>query len=121
MAKGLARVSAEVTIIDKRNYHLFQPLLYQVATAALSPADIAVPIRSICSRQKNIRVVLDQITGIDMTRRHVNTESGAVHGYDYLVLATGSQYNYFSHEGWADLAPSLKSLDDALVSASGCC
>ena len=112
-ARALARAPVEVTVIDRHNYHLFQPLLYQVATAALSPADIAEPIRVVLRRQRNATVLLDEVTGIDLAMRRIETRSGASQGYDYLVLAAGSQYSYFGHEGWPKLAAGLKSVDDA--------
>src|SRR6516162_6857114 len=114
-ARALARAPADVTVIDRHNYHLFQPLLYQVATAALSPADIAEPLRAVLRRQQNVTVLLDEVMGIDATARQVKTRSGAGPTYDYLVLATGSQYNYFGHDEWPRLAPGLKSLDDATL------
>ena len=114
-ARGLARAPAEVTVIDRHNYHLFQPLLYQVATAALSEADIASPIRAILRDQQNARVLLDEVTGVDTVGRRINTRLGGAHGYDYLILATGSRYNYFGHGDWPHLAPALKSLDDATL------
>ena len=114
-ARALARAPADVTVIDRHNYHLFQPLLYQVATAALSPADIAEPLRAVLRRQQNVTVLLDEVMGIDATARQVKTRSGAGPTYDYLVLATGSQYNYFGHDDWPRLAPGLKSVDDATL------
>jgi len=114
-ARALARAPADVTVIDRHNYHLFQPLLYQVATAALSPADIAEPVRAVLRRQQNVTVLLDEVMGIDATARQVKTRSGAGPTYDYLVLATGSQYNYFGHDDWPRLAPGLKSVDDATL------
>jgi NADH:ubiquinone reductase (H+-translocating) len=112
VAKALARVPLRLTVIDERNYHLFQPLLYQVATAALSPADIAGPIRSILARQQNARVLLGQVIGVDPSRRVVQLSDRTV-GYDYLVLATGARHAYFGHDEWAPVAPGLKNLDDA--------
>lgn len=112
-ARGLARAPVDVTVIDRRNHHLFQPLLYQVATAALSPAEIAQPIRIILRHQQNATVLLDAVTAIDLEARRVATQLGASLGYDRLVLATGSQYVYYGHDDWRPLAPSLKSLDDA--------
>lgn len=112
-ARALARAPVEVTVVDRHNYHLFQPLLYQVATAALSPADIAEPIRVVLRYQQNATVLLDEVIGVDMQARRVETRVGAVQSYDYLVLATGSQYNYFGHNDWSRLAPGLKSIDDA--------
>jgi NADH dehydrogenase len=114
-ARALARAPADVTLIDRHNYHLFQPLLYQVATAALSPADIAEPIRAVLRRQQNVTVLLDEVIGIDAAARRVKTRSGAGPTYDYLILATGSQYNYFGHDDWPRLAPGLKSVDDATL------
>ena len=112
-ARGLARASVDVTVIDRHNYHLFQPLLYQVATAALSPADIAEPIRVVLRHQQNATVLLDEATGVDPAGRMVETRIGAGHSYDWLILATGSRYAYFGHADWPLLAPSIKSIDDA--------
>jgi NADH dehydrogenase len=112
-ASGLGKAAVDVTVIDRRNYHLFQPLLYQVATAALSPAEIAAPIRSILSRHQNIDMLLDEVVGVDVGGRRVLTRGAGPRSYDFLVLATGSEYSYFGHEDWARLAPGLKSLDDA--------
>src|SRR5690349_12474329 len=100
-AKALGNASARVTVIDRANYHLFVPLLYQVATAALSPADIARPIRRILGRYKNIDVVLGDVTAIDTAARSVTTREGATIHYDKLVVATGSRYSYFGHPLWA--------------------
>jgi NADH dehydrogenase len=113
-AKALKRRSVRVTVIDRRNYHLFQPLLYQVATAALSPADIAAPIRSILRRQANTIVLLAEATAINLAQRAVVLEDGSHLSYDYLVLATGARHSYFGHDAWETLAPGLKSLEDAL-------
>lgn len=112
-ARGLARAPVDVTVIDRHNYHLFQPLLYQVATAALSPADIAEPIRVVLRHQQNATVLLDEATGVDPAGRMVETRIGAGHSYDWLILATGSRYAYFGHADWPLLAPSIKSIDDA--------
>ena len=112
-ARRLARSPVDVTLIDRRNHHLFQPLLYQVATAALSPADIAQPIRHILARQRNIRVVLGEVTSIDVDARTVSTHD-AEFAYDYLVLAAGSASSYFGHDGWSRCAPALKTVEDAL-------
>lgn len=106
------RAGVEVTVIDRRNHHLFQPLLYQVALAALSPADVAVPIRSVLARHQNITVLHDEVTGIDLDRRQVRTGGGEI-GYDYLIVATGSQHAYFGHEEWEPFAPGLKTLEQA--------
>jgi NADH:ubiquinone reductase (H+-translocating) len=114
-ARGLARTPVDVVVIDRHNYHLFQPLLYQVATAALSPADIAEPIRVVLRRQRNATVLLDEIIGVDPEARTVKTCSGARQAYDWLILATGSRYNYFGHADWPSRAPGLKSLDDATL------
>jgi NADH dehydrogenase len=111
-AHGLAGAEADVTVIDRRNYHLFQPLLYQVATAGLSPAQIAQPIRSILRKASNVRVVLGRVTGVDRARRIVQLEDREV-AYDTLVLATGSKHAYFGHDEWEPVAPGLKKIDDA--------
>jgi NADH dehydrogenase len=114
-AKRLANRAIDVTIVDRRNHHVFQPLLYQVATAALSPADIAGPIRSIFSRAPNVRVILDSVTGVDAIRNGVRLASGGELRYDWLILATGARHSYFGHEEWSAHAPGLKSIDDALA------
>lgn len=93
-ARKLARLPVDVTVIDRRNYHLFQPLLYQVATAALSPADMAQPIRAVLRDQQNATVLLDEVIGVDVAARRVETRFGPDQSYDYLILATGSQYAY---------------------------
>ena len=111
-AHALGGANADVTVIDRRNYHLFQPLLYQVATAGLSPAQIASPIRAILRRAANVRVVLGRVSGIDKQRRMVKVDSLEI-GYDYLVLATGSRHAYFGHDEWERVAPGLKKIDDA--------
>ncbi|HEX3974277.1 MAG TPA: NAD(P)/FAD-dependent oxidoreductase [Stellaceae bacterium] len=111
-ASALAGAPAQVTVIDERNYHLFQPLLYQVATAGLSPADIAAPIRGILSRQRNARVVLGRVIGIDKARKMVRLGDREV-AYDWLIIATGARHAYFGHEEWAEFAPGLKNIDDA--------
>lgn len=113
-AKMLTNPNFQVTIIDKTNHHLFQPLLYQVATAALSPGDIASPIRAIFSKQKNIRVIMGEVTGVAMETNNVKLKDGRIIPFDFLVLAPGSRYNYFGHDEWSDDAPGLKSLSDAL-------
>ena len=114
-ARGLARAPVDVLVIDRHNYHLFQPLLYQVATAALSPADIAEPIRVVLRRQLNATVLLDEVTGVDPAACTVKTRIGAQQRYDWLILATGSRYTYFGHADWPTRAPGLKSLDDATL------
>jgi NADH:quinone reductase (non-electrogenic) len=113
-AKALAKAPVDVTLIDRHNYHLFQPLLYQVATAALTSAEIASPIRGILRKQKNTTVYLDTVVGIDKERRLVHTESGRSFPYDYLILATGAQHSYFGNDQWAEFAPGLKTIDDAM-------
>jgi NADH dehydrogenase len=110
-AKALARAPFDVTVVDRHNYHLFQPLLYQVATAGLSPADIAAPIRGILRGQKNTHVVLADVSGIDLGRREVLAEGRRI-SFDYLVIATGAQHAYFGND-WASYAPGLKTIDDA--------
>jgi NADH dehydrogenase len=111
-AKALARVDADVTIVDRHNYHLFQPLLYQVATAALSPADIAAPIRSILRGQANATVLLGSVIGIDLAARTVQLNQRSI-AYDHLIIATGARHSYFGHNDWEDAAPGLKTIDDA--------
>lgn len=102
-----------VTLIDQWNHHLFQPLLYQVATAMLSPADIASPIRGIVRKQPNVRVLMAQVENVDVRKRCVQMDGSAL-GYDYLILATGTQTSYFGHDEWEPMAPGLKSMSDAL-------
>lgn len=111
-AKGLAKVPCRITLVDRRNYHLFQPLLYQVATAALSPADIATPIRSILRRQRNASVVMGRVQGIDRQRRRVRVDETEI-AYDQLVVATGARHSYFGRDDWEKVAPGLKKIDDA--------
>jgi NADH dehydrogenase len=112
-ARGFAGADVRVTVIDRHNYHLFQPLLYQVATAALSPGDIASPIRWILRKQKNVQVLLADARAIDAARRVVTLDRGDL-AYDYLIVATGAAHSYFGHPEWAGRAPGLKTLDDAL-------
>jgi NADH:quinone reductase (non-electrogenic) len=112
-ARALKRAPVEVTVIDRRNHHLFQPLLYQVATAGLSPGDIAYPIRAVLARQKNTRVLLEEALAIDPATRTVKLRDGELK-YDYLILATGARHAYFGHNDWEPNAPGLKSLEDAL-------
>ncbi|WP_395622712.1 NAD(P)/FAD-dependent oxidoreductase [Sphingomonas daechungensis] len=112
-AKRLSGKAVDVTVVDRRNHHLFQPLLYQVATAALSPADIAAPVRSILSKAPNVRVVLDEAIGVDPPQRLVELGSGASLEYDWLILATGARHSYFGRDDWAANAPGLKSIEDA--------
>lgn len=112
-ARSLADSHAEITLVDRHNYHVFQPLLYQIATASLSPAEIAVSIRSLFRRDGNVRVLFAEVNGIDRHNRKVSTTDAGTLDYDYLIVATGSQYNYFGHVHWQQLAPGLKNLDDA--------
>jgi len=112
-ARALAGANAQVTLLDRHNYHLFQPLLYQVATASLSPGDVASPIRWILRHQKNVEVLLADAQSIDPVGRRVIVDGDSV-AYDYLVLATGAAHAYFGHPEWAERAPGLKTLDDAL-------
>jgi NADH:ubiquinone reductase (H+-translocating) len=113
-ARALGGAAVRVTLLDRHNYHLFQPLLYQVATASLSPADVASPIRWILRHQKNVEVLLADVQGIDPAARRVLIAGGAPIPYDYLVLASGATHAYFGHPEWAARAPGLKTLDDAL-------
>src|SRR5712675_103497 len=112
--RALRHAPASITLIDRQNYHLFQPLLYQVATAALSPADIAIPIRAIFRDQFNAKVMLATVTGLDTERREVLAD-GVNLPYDYLVIATGATHSYFGHDAWAPFAPGLKRVDDATL------
>ena len=112
VAQGLRRADAEVTLIDRQNHHLFQPLLYQVATAGLSPAEIAWPIRHLLRRQANTRVLMGEVTAVDPARKVVMLGASPI-AYDVLVLATGATHGYFGHDEWAEHAPGLKTLDDA--------
>jgi NADH dehydrogenase len=112
-ARALSKSEVDITLIDRRNFHLFQPLLYQVATAALSPGDIAWPTRSIFRRLKNVSVLMADISGVDTVARTV-TDGTAVIPYDYLIIATGATHSYFGHDEWSQFAPALKTIDDAL-------
>jgi NADH dehydrogenase len=112
-ARALKRASVDVTVVDRRNYHLFQPLLYQVATAALNPSDIAEPIRRVLRKQKNTRVLLAEVTAVDVAEKRVVLSDGDL-PYDYLVVAAGATHSYFGHDEYARLAPGLKSVEDAL-------
>jgi len=113
-AKALSKADVDLTVVDRRNHHLFQPLLYQVATAALTPAQIASPVRSVLRHQANARVILGEVTGVDLAARTVRTRE-AEFPYDVLVLATGATHAYFGHDEWEPLAPGLKTLDDAVA------
>jgi NADH dehydrogenase len=112
-AKKLAGQDVRVTVIDRTNYHLFQPLLYQVATAALSPADIAAPVWAILSRWKNMEVILAEVQSVDVAAKKIKTTDMEI-PYDFLILATGARHSYFGHNEWEKLAPGLKSLEDAI-------
>jgi NADH dehydrogenase FAD-containing subunit len=113
-AQALRKAPVKLTVIDRRNYHLFQPLLYQVATAGLSPADIASPIRGILRNQANTEVLMARVTGVDRARREVAIEGGARRiAYDYLIVAAGARHAYFGHDEWEAVAPGLKKIDDA--------
>jgi len=114
-AKALRKAPVRITVIDRHNHHLFQPLLYQVATATLSPGDIASPIRWILRKQRNTRVLLGDVRAIDLNAKRITLEDGAVIGYDYLIVATGTSHTYFGHDEWARYAPGLKTLEDALA------
>src|SRR5580700_1180998 len=113
-AKGLAHLPVDVTVVDRSNHYTFQPLLYQVALAVLSPADIAQPIRTILRHQANAQVLMDEVTGINVTARQVSLASGAELQYDYLALATGAAHSYFGNDAWEPLAPGLKTIEDAI-------
>ena len=112
-AQALARADVDVLLIDRRNHHLFQPLLYQVATASLSPSEIAWPIRHILRKQRNVRVIMATVTGIDVANKQVLIEDGAPERYDNLIIATGAQHAYFGNDQWEEFAPGLKTLEDA--------
>src|SRR5881628_3493756 len=109
-AKGLGGLrGVEVTLVDRTNHHVFQPLLYQVAMAGLSPAEIAEPIRGVLARQKNVRVLLGEVTGVDLEKKEVKLDDGGgALSYDYLILSTGAKTHYFGHDDWEKLAPGLK-------------
>src|SRR5436309_2772262 len=111
-AKDLAKVPVKLTLIDRKNHHTFQPLLYQVALAVLSPAEIATPIRTVLSRAKNIQVLLGDVAGFDLSKRLVRIEEIEL-AYDYLIVAAGATHAYFGHSEWEQLAPGLKTIEDA--------
>ena len=113
-ATSLKHMAVDVTVIDRRNHHTFQPLLYQVALAVLSPADIAQAIRTIVRHQPNTEVLMDEVTGIDVSTKTITLKSGAQVRWDYLVLATGATHSYFGKDEWAPLAPGLKTIEDAI-------
>jgi NADH dehydrogenase len=112
-ARALAKAPVQITVIDRKNFHTFQPLLYQVATAGLSPGEIAAPIRSILRSHKNVEVLMGDVTGFDLDRRIVETSDTAV-PYDYLIVAAGASHSYFGHDAWEPYAPALKTIEDAL-------
>jgi NADH:ubiquinone reductase (H+-translocating) len=114
-AQALRHAPLEVTLLDRRNFHLFQPLLYQVATGSLSPGEIAAPLRSVLSKQKNTRVLLGEATDIDPSRKQVVLKDGGTVNYDWLIVATGSQSAYFGHNEWREWAPSLKGVEEATM------
>jgi len=114
-AKALRKADVQVTVLDRRNHHVFQPLLYQVATATLSPGDIAAPIRWILRHARNVRVLLGEAARIDVAARRVELADGAVLDYDYLIVASGSSHAYFGHDEWEPFAPGLKTLEDAIT------
>jgi NADH dehydrogenase len=114
VTRSLADVPVHVTLVDRANHHLFQPLLYQVAMAGLSPGEIAVPIRGVLRDQENVRVLLGEVTGVDFAAKQVRTREVSPLGYDYLVIAAGAENSYFGHDDWGAVAPGLKDLDDAI-------
>jgi NADH:quinone reductase (non-electrogenic) len=113
-ARGLKRAPVRITMVDRRNHHLFQPMLYQVATAALNPSDIAAPIRSVLRKQSNAEVLLAEAGAVNTAERRVYFTDGSETTYDYLIVATGARHSYFGHDEWEPLAPGLKSLEDAV-------
>jgi NADH dehydrogenase len=115
-ARAFRHQPVDVTVVDRTNHHLFQPLLYQVATATLAPTDITAPIRWLLRKQHNTRVLLAEVTGIDVSARAVTCDGGALTlGYDYLIVAAGARHSYFGHRDWEKIAPGLKSIDDAIM------
>ncbi len=114
VCRALRRADAEIVLVDRQNHHVFQPLLYQVATAGLGATDIAQPVRSILSKQRNVKVHMARVTAIDLAAKQVRvSEHEEAHDYDYLVIALGVETNYFGHDEWAERAPGLKTLHDA--------
>ncbi|MEO0350306.1 MAG: FAD-dependent oxidoreductase, partial [Cyanobacteria bacterium P01_A01_bin.15] len=113
-AKSLGKAPVRVTLIDKRNFHLFQPLLYQVATGGLSAGDISSPLRAVLSRQKNVKVLMGEVVEIDPDARRVTLKRNETVPYDSLILATGSSHHYFGNDHWSDIAPGMKTIEDAL-------
>jgi NADH dehydrogenase len=114
-AQALKHAPLDITLLDRRNFHLFQPLLYQVATGSLSPGEIAAPLRSILSKQKNTRVLLGEATDVDPSTKQVLLKDGGIVDYDWLIVSTGSQTAYFGHDAWREWAPSLKSVEEATM------
>src|SRR5689334_9445173 len=114
-AKALRKAPVRVTVVDRHNHHLFQPLLYQVATATLSPGDIASPIRWILRHSQNTRVWLADVRTIDLESHRITLDDNAPIDYDYLIVATGTSHTYFGHDDWGPYAPGLKTLEDALA------
>src|SRR5215469_1019335 len=112
-AQALRRAPVEVTVIDRRNFHLFQPLLYQVATGSLSPGEISAPLRGVLSRQRNTQVMLGEAADIDPRARRLTLKDGGVFDYDALIAATGSKTSYYGNDGWRNWAPSLKTIEEA--------
>src|ERR1700748_949356 len=112
-ALALGSMAVDVTLIDRRNHHTFQPLLYQVASGVLSPADIAAPIRTVVRHQHNIEVLMDEAIGFDLAKQTVELRSGTEIPFDYLIVATGATHSYFGHDEWAKIAPGLKTVEDA--------
>src|SRR5580704_14566772 len=112
-AQKLKRAPVEVTLIDRRNFHLFQPLMYQVATGSLSPGEVAAPLRGVLSHQKNTQVLLGEVQDIDPVSKHVLLADGASFEYDSLIVAAGSQTSYYGHDVWQQWAPGLKSIEEA--------
>src|SRR5260221_6686823 len=114
-AKALANKPVEVTLIDRKNHHVFQPLLYQVATAVLSPGEIAQPIRRILHNAKNIEVILGEVVDFGKENKQVRLADGSSVSFDYLIIAAGARHSYFGHDEWEELAPGLKTLEDAIA------
>ena len=120
-AKKLAGKPVDVTLIDRKNHHTFQPLLYQVATSVLSPGEITSPLRHILRRAPNVEVILGEVADFDVDARRVLLKDGAELQYDYLIVAAGARHSYFGHDEWEHDAPGLKTIEDALRSAAACC
>lgn len=112
-AQGLAKLPVQVTVLDRKNHHTFQPLLYQVATAGLSPGEIAAPIRGVLKKHENMRMLLAEVVGVDLDRKLVKLRDGSDLSYDYLIVAAGATHSYFGHPEWEPLAPALKTIEDA--------